>query len=65
MNDLLLWSTQEFGTIRVEDPYVQTSYIMPQKRKPVSLEHLRALLSAGHAADVGAQQRPGCAGRGA
>jgi argininosuccinate lyase len=46
VNDLLLWSTQEFGAIRVADPYVQTSSIMPQKRNPVSLEHARALLSA-------------------
>jgi argininosuccinate lyase len=46
VNDLLLWSTQEFGAIRVADPYVQTSSIMPQKRNPVSLEHARSLLSA-------------------
>jgi argininosuccinate lyase len=54
VNDLLLWSTQEFGAIRVADPYVQTSSIMPQKRNPVSLEHLRSLLSAavGDAATV-------------
>jgi argininosuccinate lyase len=45
-NDLLLWSTQEFGAIRVADPYVQVSSIMPQKRNPVSLEHVRSLLSA-------------------
>jgi argininosuccinate lyase len=45
-NDLLLWSTQEFGAIRVADPYVQVSSIMPQKRNPVSLEHARSLLSA-------------------
>jgi argininosuccinate lyase len=46
VNDLLPWSTQEFGAIRVADPYVQTSSIMPQKRNPVSLEHARSLLSA-------------------
>jgi argininosuccinate lyase len=45
--DLLLWSTQEFSTIRVADPYVQISSIMPQKRNPVSLEHIRALSSSG------------------
>jgi argininosuccinate lyase len=45
--DLLLWCTQEFAGIRVADPYVQTSSIMPQKRNPVSLEHIRALSSSG------------------
>ncbi|MCR8634834.1 argininosuccinate lyase [Paenibacillus radicis (ex Xue et al. 2023)] len=46
VQDLLLWSTQEFDVLRVSDPYVQTSSIMPQKRNPVSLEHSRALLSS-------------------
>ncbi|MED4229064.1 argininosuccinate lyase [Neobacillus cucumis] len=45
--DFLLWSSQEFSAIRVADPYVQTSSIMPQKRNPVSLEHIRALSSSG------------------
>jgi argininosuccinate lyase len=45
--DLLMWCTQEFSAIRVADPYVQTSSIMPQKRNPVSLEHIRALSSSG------------------
>ena len=47
VGDLLLWSTREFGALRVADPYVQVSSIMPQKRNPVSLEHARSLLSAG------------------
>ncbi|MFC4619385.1 argininosuccinate lyase [Camelliibacillus cellulosilyticus] len=45
--DLLQWSTQEFSVVRVADPYVQISSIMPQKRNPVSLEHIRALSSSG------------------
>jgi len=45
VQDLLTWCTQEYGVLRVADPYVQTSSIMPQKRNPVSLEHSRALLS--------------------
>ena len=54
VQDLLLWCTQEYGALRVADPYVQTSSIMPQKRNPVSLEHARALLSysAGRAQTV-------------
>lgn len=47
VQDLLLWSTQEFGALRIADPYVQISSIMPQKRNPVSLEHIRALSSSG------------------
>ncbi|GIP39293.1 argininosuccinate lyase [Paenibacillus sp. J31TS4] len=44
--DFLLWCTQEFGALRAADPYVQISSIMPQKRNPVSFEHMRALLSS-------------------
>ncbi len=45
LQDLLLWSTQEFGYIRLSDAYVQISSIMPQKRNPVALEHARVLAS--------------------
>ncbi|QSO51194.1 argininosuccinate lyase [Alicyclobacillus curvatus] len=45
--DFLLWSTREFGAVLVAAPYVQISSIMPQKRNPVSFEHIRALASSG------------------
>ncbi|MBD3919421.1 argininosuccinate lyase [Paenibacillus sp. PR3] len=46
IQELLLWGTQEFAAIKVAAPYVQISSIMPQKRNPVSVEHLRSLLSS-------------------
>jgi len=45
VQDLLLWSTREFGYLRLSDAFVQTSSIMPQKRNPVALEHVRILSS--------------------
>ncbi|MDF2682493.1 MAG: argH [Brevibacillus sp.] len=54
VQDMLLWCTQEFAVLKVASPYVQISSIMPQKRNPVSFEHMRSLLSssAGNAAAV-------------
>ena len=43
--EMLLWSTAEFGFLRLSDGYVQISSIMPQKRNPVPLEHVRVLAS--------------------
>ncbi len=43
--DLLVWARIEIGFIRVDDSFVQISSIMPQKRNPVVLEHLRAFLA--------------------
>ncbi len=43
--DLLVWATQEFSFITLNDGFVQTSSIMPQKRNPVALEHVRIQLS--------------------
>jgi argininosuccinate lyase len=55
--DLLFWSTAEFGYLRLSDGYVQISSIMPQKRNPVPLEHVRILASR---ALTGAQGVLGC-----
>ena len=43
--DLVLWATEEMKMIRVADGYISTSSIMPQKRNPIALEHLRSSLS--------------------
>jgi argininosuccinate lyase len=43
VQDLLLWSSGEFGYVRFGDGFVQGSSIMPQKRNPVAVEHARAI----------------------
>ena len=43
VQDLLLWCTEEFGYLTLDDGFVQGSTIMPQKRNPVALEHARAI----------------------
>ncbi|MGE5615208.1 MAG: argininosuccinate lyase [Bacillota bacterium] len=45
ITDMLLWVTEELKMFRVADGYISTSSIMPQKRNPIALEHLRASLS--------------------
>ena len=55
--DLLFWSTAEFAYLSLSDAYVQISSIMPQKRNPVPLEHVRILASR---ALTGAQGVLGC-----
>ena len=43
VQDLLLWCMVEFDYLRLEDGFVQSSSIMPQKRNPVALEHARVI----------------------
>jgi len=40
--DLIIWSSQEFGTIELPDDFTSTSSIMPQKKNPEVLEIIRA-----------------------
>lgn len=51
VQDLNVWTGFETAHIRVPDAFVQISSVMPQKRNPVPVEHLRLLfsLSAGRA----------------
>lgn len=46
VQDLQFWSAFEVGQIYVPNSLVQISSIMPQKRNPVPIEHLRHLASA-------------------
>jgi argininosuccinate lyase len=56
VHDLLQWATREFGVLRIDDAFIQISSIMPQKRNPVVLEHLRArigwVLGSAHTAST-------------
>jgi argininosuccinate lyase len=39
--DLTIWSTQEFGMIDIPEEFAITSSIMPQKKNPFVLEHVK------------------------
>lgn len=45
IQEFLRFASLEVGILKIADPYVQISSIMPQKRNPVSVEHSRALAS--------------------
>ncbi len=51
--EFLQMASMEYNVIRLPDSYVQGSSIMPQKRNPVALEHIRALASKGLAQSLG------------
>lgn len=40
--DLYIWSTDEFGTVAVGDSVAASSSIMPQKKNPITFEHMKA-----------------------
>lgn len=44
-NDLYIWSTDEFRFIEVDDSVAASSSIMPQKKNPVTLEHIKSKTS--------------------
>jgi argininosuccinate lyase len=52
--EVILWSSSEFGYVEVADEYAATSSIMPQKKNPVVAETVRAKCSTslGHLAAV-------------
>ncbi|HID17690.1 TPA: argininosuccinate lyase, partial [Candidatus Bathyarchaeota archaeon] len=41
VEDLILWSSEEFGFVEIADEYASTSSLMPQKKNPCTLEVLR------------------------
>jgi argininosuccinate lyase len=43
--DLIIWSSAEFGTVELPDDFTSTSSIMPQKKNPEVLEVIRARAS--------------------
>jgi len=43
--DLIIWSSQEFGTVELPDEFTSTSSIMPQKKNPEAVEVIRARAS--------------------
>jgi argininosuccinate lyase len=47
VQDLNQWAGFEVGQLHIPDAFVQRSSIMPQKRNPVPIEHLRVMCSFG------------------
>lgn len=41
--DLQTWNTMEFGFLELDDAYSSVSSIMPQKKNPQALEHVKAV----------------------
>jgi len=41
-SELYIWTTDEFGYVEVDDSLAACSSIMPQKKNPITLEHVKA-----------------------
>ena len=48
--DLYVWTTDEFNMIGVSDSIAATSSIMPQKKNPITFEHIKSKAAHVHAA---------------
>jgi argininosuccinate lyase len=46
--DIIYWSSEEFGFVELDDQYASTSSIMPQKKNPDTAELLRAKTGTVH-----------------
>ncbi|MBM3572768.1 MAG: argininosuccinate lyase [Alphaproteobacteria bacterium] len=57
--DLYVWSTLEFGLVEIADGLAGTSSIMPQKKNPNALEHVKAIAgqAVGWLASIQGNQR--------
>lgn len=45
VNDLYIWATDEFNFLEVDDSMAACSSIMPQKKNPITLEHIKGKTS--------------------
>lgn len=45
VNDLLIWARSDVGVAHIGNEFIQISSIMPQKRNPVVLEHIRSRIA--------------------
>jgi argininosuccinate lyase len=41
--DIQLWNTMEFGFVELDDSFASVSSIMPQKKNPAAMEHVKAV----------------------
>ncbi|WHH60924.1 argininosuccinate lyase [Petroclostridium sp. X23] len=47
-SDMYLWSSKEFGMVKIADEYCEYSDVLPQQRNPHALERLKGMTSLAH-----------------